>query len=75
MKLTRTERWLLVNQFKILGKLDPEDTASYNTLVECSRTGMSSSIPGSRRVSAKTKRSSAASNASKFLTSCRCTPH
>src|SRR5712691_4996753 len=29
MKLSRTERWILVNQYSILEKIDPENAADY----------------------------------------------
>lgn len=44
MKLTRTERWILANQYRILAKLEPENAATYRHYVEALERGYANVI-------------------------------
>ena len=44
MKLTRTERWILANQYRILAKLEPENAATYRGYIEALERGYANVI-------------------------------
>jgi uncharacterized protein YfbU (UPF0304 family) len=44
MKLTRTERWILANQYRILAKLEPENAATWRGYAEALERGYANVI-------------------------------